>query len=50
MNTIIHEIAHAYFWDKKEKDILKFSNTCSRILYERGLIPEPHSRNKQPKK
>ena len=50
MNTIIHELAHAFFWDKKEKDILKFSNTCSRILYERGFMPHPHSRNKQPKK
>ena len=47
LNTIIHEIAHAYFWDKTEKDIFKFSNTCSRILYERGFA---HNRERNPKK
>ena len=47
LNTIIHEIAHAFFWDEKEKDIYKFANTCSRILYERGFA---HNRERNPKK
>ena len=25
LNTIIHEIAHAFFWDKKEYEIKKYS-------------------------
>ena len=33
LNTIIHEIAHAYFWDKTEKEIAAYSNTVSRFLY-----------------
>jgi len=33
LNTAIHEIAHAYFWDKTEKEIAAYSNTVSRFLY-----------------
>jgi|TARA_Y100000593_G_scaffold94271_1_gene192576 Zn-dependent peptidase ImmA (M78 family) len=36
LNTIIHEIAHAFFWNKTEKEIAKFANTCSRFLYNKG--------------
>lgn len=32
-NTIIHEVTHAYFWDKTETEVTKFANTLSRILY-----------------
>ena len=46
LNTIVHELAHAFFWDKPEKDIYKFANTCSRILYERGFA---HNRERNPK-
>ena len=46
LNTIIHEIGHAYFWDKPEKEIAQFANTCSRILYERGFA---HNRERNPK-
>ena len=33
LNTAIHEIAHAYFWDKTEKEITLYANTVSRFLY-----------------
>ena len=33
LNTIIHEMAHAFFWDKKEYEIKKYADTMSRILY-----------------
>jgi hypothetical protein len=32
-NTIIHEVTHAFFDDKTEKETTKFANTLSRILY-----------------
>ena len=34
LNTCIHEFAHAFFWDKSEREIYKFANTISRFLYE----------------
>ena len=33
LNTVIHEMAHAFFWDKSETEIYKFANTVSRFLY-----------------
>lgn len=33
LNTIIHEVAHAYFPEKSEAEILAFGNTLSRVLY-----------------
>ena len=33
LNTIIHEVAHAFFPDKSEKEITKYANTMSRLLY-----------------
>ena len=33
LNTAIHEFAHAFFWDKPEKDVKKLSDTLSRFLY-----------------
>jgi len=33
LNTAIHEFAHAFFWDKPEKDVKKFSDAMSRFLY-----------------
>ena len=35
LNTIIHEVAHAFFWDKSEKDIKSYANTMSRLLYNK---------------
>ena len=36
LNTIIHEIAHAFFWDASEKTITKFGNTVTRCLSREG--------------
>lgn len=33
LNASIHEFAHAFFWDKKEYEVTKFANACSRFLY-----------------
>ena len=33
LNTSIHEFAHAFFWDKPEKDIYRLANALSRFLY-----------------
>jgi len=33
LNTIIHEMAHAFFWDKPETDIFNYANAVSRMLY-----------------
>ena len=48
LNTCIHEFAHAFFWDKSEKDIYKFANTISRFLYsECGWRKTERSRKTQ---
>ena len=36
LNTSIHEIAHAFFWDKSETDISRFADVCSNFLYQNG--------------
>ena len=47
LNTVIHEVAHAFFWDKSEKEVYKFANTLSRFLYtECGWRKTERSRNK----
>lgn len=33
LNTVIHEMAHAFFWDKPESDIFAYANAVSRMLY-----------------
>ena len=33
LNTLIHEVTHAYFGDKTETEVTSFANTLSRILY-----------------
>ena len=33
LNTIIHEFAHAFFWNRKETQIAKFANALSRFLF-----------------
>ena len=33
MNTIIHELAHAFFWDKSERAVERFASTCSHFLW-----------------
>jgi len=36
MNTIVHELAHAFFWDASEENVAKFGNTVTRLLYSQG--------------
>ena len=33
LNTSIHEICHAFFWDKSEAEVTKFANTVTKFLY-----------------
>ena len=33
LNTAVHEIAHAFFWNKTELEVTRFANTVSRFLY-----------------
>ncbi len=33
LNTSIHEFAHAFFWDKSERDVKRFADALSRFLY-----------------
>ena len=40
MNTQIHELAHAFFWDKPETDIRRYADTVSRYLHELGWRKE----------
>ena len=35
LNSIVHEMAHAFFWDKTEAEITRFGNAVSRVLYNR---------------
>jgi len=36
LNTIIHELGHAFFWDKPEKEIYKYANAVAAFLYRQG--------------
>lgn len=33
LNTAIHEFAHAFFWDKTEKEVYSFANTLTKFLF-----------------
>ena len=33
LNTVIHEVTHAYFPELTEKEVTSFGNTLSRVLY-----------------
>ncbi len=36
MSVTIEEFAHAFFWDKSEKNVRKFSATLTKYLYSQG--------------
>lgn len=36
LNTIIHEFAHAFFWDSTEKNVSSFANKVTKLLYSMG--------------
>ena len=35
LNTCIHEVCHAYFWDESEAKVTKCANTLSRLLFNK---------------
>jgi Zn-dependent peptidase ImmA (M78 family) len=35
LNTVIHEFAHAFFWNKTESEVTRFANAASRYLYNK---------------
>ena len=50
-NTIIHEVAHAFFWHASEERVTKFANTISRYLYQQGWAKDGKQATKaKPKK
>ncbi len=56
LNTCIHEICHAFFWDKSETDVARFADVCSNFLYQNGwrlpkrLFSSPPRQRKKKKK
>ena len=32
LNTIIHEFTHAFFWDKSEREVRKFSSVLAGLI------------------
>jgi Zn-dependent peptidase ImmA (M78 family) len=41
LNTIIHEFAHAFFWDRPEAKVAKLADALSHFIYtERGWRKE----------
>ena len=50
LNTIVHEMAHAFFWDKPEKDIFAYANAVSRMLYNHQGWRKIEGDNHEPKK
>ena len=57
MNTCIHEVCHAFFWDKSEYDISRFSNAISRLIFGLGwrkiedinIVARPPEKTRQKK-
>ena len=59
LNTIVHELCHAFFWDKSEREVYKFANTAAAFLYRQGWRkneeltnnePPPSRKKRKPKK
>lgn len=48
LNTVIHEICHAFFWDKQEGRVNKFANTVAGLLYRQGWRKDETKKNKKP--
>jgi len=48
LNTIIHEMSHAFFWDKTEKEVYAFANAVTAILYRQGWRRDDEKRNNEP--
>jgi Zn-dependent peptidase ImmA (M78 family) len=50
LNTCVHEIAHAFFWDKSETDVSRFADVCSNFLYQNGWRLEKRKFQAPPRK
>jgi hypothetical protein len=50
LNTAIHEFAHAFFWEKTEKEIKTFADTMSRFLYNECHWRKKRAAKKKKKK
>tara|TARA_B100001123_G_C14968977_1_gene890842 strand:- start:237 stop:632 length:396 start_codon:yes stop_codon:yes gene_type:complete len=48
LNTIIHELCHAFFWDKSEREVYKFANTVTAFLYRQGWRKNKELTNNEP--
>ena len=48
LNTIVHELCHAFFWDKAEKEVYKFGNTVAAFLYRQGWRKNEELTNNNP--
>jgi hypothetical protein len=48
LNTIVHEMTHAFFWDKTEKEVYAFANAATAILYRQGWRRDDSKRNNEP--
>ena len=48
LNTMIHEMTHAFFWDKSEKEVYKFANAVTALLYRQGWRRDDSKRNNDP--
>tara|TARA_Y100000310_G_scaffold153804_1_gene153339 strand:- start:15107 stop:15325 length:219 start_codon:yes stop_codon:yes gene_type:complete len=48
LNTAIHEIGHAFFWDKSEKEIAKYANAVTAFLYRQGWRKDGELTNNEP--
>jgi len=53
MNTCIHEVCHAFFWDKSEYDISRCASTLSNLIFKLGwrkvedINLEPSKKNRK---
>ena len=48
LNTMIHEMTHAFFWDKSENEVYKFANAVTALLYRQGWRRDDSKRNNEP--
>ena len=50
MNTIIHELCHAFFWRASETRVTKFANTVARVLSKEGWVRKEEAKPSTKKK
>lgn len=46
METIIHEMAHAHFWDKSETNVNRFAKATMSLLRRLGYLPAANDRSR----